>query len=254
MSKKKPVVIGNWKMHKTNSEAVIFIKEYLSLMSQKTTLYLAVPFTAIKMAADAAAGSAIVIGAQNVSDIAEGPLTGEVSAPMLCDVAAQFVILGHSERRRFFAEDDNLINRKIRITIQYGLQPLLCIGENAEQRSKDSSEQVVKSQLLSCLEGITDKQLNGLMIAYEPVWAIGTGVTPTADQANQMISMCRKTIADKWDKMTAQKVRLLYGGSVLPSNAREFTAQSEIDGLLVGGASLSVATFMEIVDNAIVSM
>lgn len=249
-SSSRPVVIaGNWKMYKTTEETVEFVKELIPLVEDSpATVFLAVPFTVIKPASDAAKECNIVIGAQNMNDADEGAFTGEIAAKMILDAGAKFVIVGHSERRQIFKEDDAFINRKVKRALESGLIPILCIGENLEEREAGKAEDVIKYQLSRGLDGITREQIVNILIAYEPLWAIGTEKTATPELAEEIHRICRAHIAEMWNEELAEQVVIMYGGSVKPSNARSLMAQKNIDGLLVGGASLSVESFSQIVN------
>lgn len=249
-TKNRPTVItGNWKMYKTIPEATAFIQELIPLVKKATVqVYLAVPFTALRAAADCAKKSPIVIGAQNMHDATEGAFTGEIAGRMLKDAGARFVILGHSERRRLFKESNAFINRKVKRALAEGLQPVVCIGETLEEREANQTEEVLSRQLLESLADVTDEQLEQLMIAYEPVWAIGSDRPATPEIAQEVQAQCRKKMAQQWGKAVAEKIVIQYGGSVNPENAHALLKQPDIDGLLIGGASLSVATFSEIIN------
>lgn len=246
----RPIIIaGNWKMYKTTEEARAFVKELAPKVGNALSqVFLAVPFTSIKDTADAAKDSRIVIGAQNMNDANEGAFTGEIAARMLLDVGARFVILGHSERRHLFHESNAFINKKVLRALADGIRPILCVGEKLDEREQGNTEQVVKDQLSACLDGVTKDKLNQVILAYEPVWAIGTGLNATPDTAQQMHSFCRRLLADMFGQEIANKVLILYGGSVKPENARTLMLEPDIDGLLVGGASLSVDAFSKIVN------
>lgn len=246
----RPVVItGNWKMYKTIEQAVEFIKELIPAVKNTTSsVYLAVPFTAIKAAADAAQETNIVIGAQNVHSATEGAFTGEIATIMLVEAGARFVILGHSERRRLFHETNEMINKKMERVILDNLQPILCVGETAEEREQGKTEQALAAQLKECLAGFKSAQLKDLILAYEPVWAIGTGLTASPEIAQNAIQLCRAWLEENIGKRVAQSTIIQYGGSVGPENAKELLDQPDIDGLLLGGACLSVETFSKIVN------
>lgn len=248
IAKRPHVFVGNWKMYKTIPETIEYIKELTPLVaSALSNVCLAVPFTAIRAAAEAAKESNILIGAQNMSAEAEGAFTGEISAAMLKDAGAQFVILGHSERRRLYCEDDNLINRKLKMALKNNLKVILCVGETLQQREEGRDKEVLKQQLIANLVGITKEQLKDIKIAYEPVWAIGTGKTATPEIAEETHKFCRQTISSEWGEEAARGVDLLYGGSVNAENAKALIGQPDIDGLLIGGASLAVDTFYRII-------
>lgn len=244
---RKVVIAGNWKMYKTALEAVAFIQELLPLLKSVDLPYLAVPFTAIQDSAQAA-DAKIVIGAQNMNDAAEGAFTGEIAARMLTEAGAKFVILGHSERRRYFHEDNHFINRKLKRAIADQLQPLLCVGETAEERAAEKTAEVIKTQLTECLEGVAPEQIGKMLIAYEPVWAIGTNLSASPEQAQEVQKMGRAFIEENFGKEAAAEIRILYGGSVTPQNIKELMSQPDIDGVLVGGASLNPQVFSQIIN------
>lgn len=230
---KKVLVIGNWKMYKTAHEAALYIKTLASLV--KGEVLLAVPFTAIHAAAEAASGTNIVIGAQNLHEAPEGAFTGEVSGPMLKEAGASFVLIGHSERRTLFKETDEMIHSKVLRALQDDLMPVLCVGETLEEREEGLTEKVLKRQLTVALEGVADE----MIVAYEPVWAIGTGKIASVQMIAEAHAICRK--------YAGPLTRVLYGGSVKPENVAALVAHKEVDGVLVGGASLSPQTFAQIV-------
>lgn len=244
------VIAGNWKMYKTINETKEFVDAIIPLISDSTaTVFLAVPFTAIHSAAEAAKDAkGLIIGAQNMNDASEGAFTGEIAASMLIDAGAKFVILGHSERRHLFNEDDQSINKKVKKAIEEGLIPIVCVGETLEQKEAGNTDSVIKSQLTHSLDGLTREQITNILIAYEPVWAIGTGKTATPETAEEVHASIRSFIAELWDEDSAEHVVIMYGGSVKPNNAKELMNQPNIDGLLVGGASLSVESFSQIVN------
>lgn len=246
----RPVtIVGNWKMYKTVKESLAYVKELLPLVQHATArVYLAVPFTSIKTLADFTKGKSIVIGAQNMHDASEGAFTGEIAGVMLKGAGAQFVILGHSERRRLFKETNQFINSKVKRAIADKLQPILCIGETLEEHQQGKTQEVLANQLKECLQGIESHQLDNLMISYEPVWAIGTDETATPEVAQAAHHFCRQFISQTWNEHLAKKVLIQYGGSVKPENAKELLDQPDVDGLLVGGASLSAETFSKIVN------
>lgn len=249
MTERPVVIAGNWKMYKTIEEAQVFIEKLKPAVAKADCgVYLAVPFTAIKPAADKAAGTNIVVGAQNMNDAREGAFTGEIAGIMLVEAGAKFVILGHSERRRIFGETNELINKKIKRAIKEGLQPLVCIGETAKERDAGHAEQKLEEQITQTFAEISPEDMQKCLLAYEPVWAIGTGKASTPENAQQMHTLCRELIGRLWNEEIAAKIGILYGGSVTPRNAPEFIEQPDIDGVLVGGASLTPETFSEIVN------
>lgn len=246
---RRTVIAGNWKMYKTIAESVDFIKKLAPLVEkQQSKALLAVPYTAIYASSQEAAGTNILIGAQNMHDAEEGAFTGEISFRMLKDVGAEFVILGHSERRKKFHERNDDINRKIKKALKEEIQAILCVGESFEEREKGETKEVLKAQLLGSLAGISSVKLAKIIVAYEPVWAIGTGRSATPQVAQEAHVICRKFISDTWGKEIAQDMVIQYGGSVKPENASELMRKKDIDGLLIGGASLEPVSFSEIVN------
>ena len=244
-----PLICGNWKMFKTVHEAVIYVKELRALVEDVTGVEIVVapPFTAIHGMADAARNSNVALGAQNVYWEREGAFTGEVSAAMLREAGAEFAIVGHSERRTLFGETNLHVNRKIRAVTAAGLTPIVCIGETLDQRERNDTEAVLDTQLKEGLDGITGEQLSAFVLAYEPVWAIGTGRTATPLQAGEAHRHIRQRLTQWFGVDAATRCRMLYGGSVKPDNIGKLMAEPDIDGALVGGASLDVKTFVEII-------
>lgn len=242
-----PVITGNWKMHKTLEEAKTFVEQLLPVIEHiNSKIYLAVPFTLIQSLSEQAKGNSLVIGAQNMNDASEGAFTGEIAGRMLKDAGAQFVLLGHSERRTLYHEDNAFINRKIKRAIECGLQPILCVGENSEEYEAGRSHDVIRAQLSECLEGIQLQNENDLIIAYEPMWAIGSGQTAEPIYAEEIQAFCRQVLSEILSPSMSQ-ITIQYGGSVTPSNVSELLSQPDIDGLLIGGASLSIETFSQII-------
>lgn len=249
MPVRRRFVIGNWKMFKTTAESLDYARELLKILQPAhTEIGLAIPFTSIAALAQLFSDTPVMVGAQNMHDAEEGAFTGEISALMLQDAGAQFVLLGHSERRHVFGEGNAFINRKVKQAFHAGLLPVVCVGETLEQRESNATEQVLSEQLSQSLQDLSENQVGNLVIAYEPVWAIGTGKTASPEQAESAHAYCRGVIASKWGAMAAQKVSILYGGSVKPDNAGQLMARADIDGLLVGGASLNPKVFNEIVN------
>ena len=205
------------------------------------------PFTALEQVAEILKGTEIKLGAQNLFWEEEGAFTGEVSPLMLKDVGCEYVIIGHSERRQYFKETDEQVNRKVQTALAHGLKPIVCVGETLEQREAGKTERLVESQVQKALSGVEQARVPEIVIAYEPIWAIGTGRSSNGNDANQVIGLIRKTIAGIFNTETAEKVRIQYGGSVKPQNIKEFMDETEIDGALVGGASLQVDSFKSIV-------
>lgn len=253
-SSRHAVIVGNWKMYKTIEEAREFVETLAPLVKKSQVhIYLAVPFTAIYPTAqrvkelNAPSTMPITIGAQNMNDATEGAFTGEIAATMLTEAGAQFVLLGHSERRHYFHEDDALVNRKVKQALSAYIQPIVCIGETLEQREQGHWEEILKNHLLKSLEGVSAVDLETIILAYEPVWAIGTGKVAEPSDAQAAHHYCRKVVAENWGEEAASKLLIVYGGSVKPENAANLLSQEDIDGLLVGGASLSVHSFSQII-------
>jgi triosephosphate isomerase len=248
---RKPVIAGNWKMYKTVSESVDTVLALKPLVANANhcEVIVAPVFTAIKTCADRLEGSNIHVAGQDCStEVEEGAHTGEVAAFMLKDVGASHVIVGHSERRQFYFETDLMVRKKTQAAIAAGLSPIVCVGESLEQRDQGIAENVVSGQLTGGLDGLTASDLDRIIVAYEPVWAIGTGRTATPEQAQEIHAFIRRVFAERHSKAAADKVRILYGGSVKPENAAGLMAQADIDGALVGGASLKAESFAQIVN------
>jgi triosephosphate isomerase len=244
-----PLIAGNWKMFKTVREAVVFVKELRPLVKDivDVEMVLAPPFTAIHAAAEAAHSSTIGIAAQDMYWERDGAFTGEVSAGMIQEAGADYVIIGHSERRRLFGDTDAVVNRKTRAAIAAGLTPIMCIGETLEERERNETFAVLDRQVKEGLADVTAEQVASLVLAYEPVWAIGTGRNATAAQAGEAHAHIRARLGEWFGESAASRCRVLYGGSVKPDNIRELIAQADVDGALVGGASLDVKSFTELV-------
>src|SRR6185295_15410714 len=238
---RKPVIAGNWKMYKTLGEAVETVLALKPLVANANhcEVVIAPVFTAIKTIADRLEGSNIHVAGQNCSvEVQEGAQTGEVAAFMLKDVGAKYVIVGHSERRQFYSENDAMVNKKVHAAISSGLTVIMCVGEVLSERDQGIAESVVGGQLTGGLAGLTASDLDRIIVAYEPVWAIGTGRTATPEQAQEMHAFIRRVFAEGHSAEAAQKLRILYGGSVKPDNVAGLMSQDDIDGALVGGASL----------------
>lgn len=244
---RKLYVVGNWKMYKTAREATDYVEELLPLIEGcKANIYLAVPFTSIARASHFAKETPITIGAQNMNDAREGAFTGEIAGLMLKEAGAAFVLLGHSERRQVFGETNEFIHSKLIRALQEDIQPLLCIGETARERDDNRTEEVLRVQIESALAGVPKEEVSRIILAYEPVWAIGTGRAATPKQAQKEHAFCRLVLEEIFGKRAANGISILYGGSVKPDNAAELIAQRDIDGVLVGGASLDAASFAAI--------
>jgi len=245
-----PLMAGNWKMFKTTGETAAFFHEFLPMVSGSTHCEIAIapPFTAIAKAVEISRGSRVSISGQDVFWEKQGAFTGEVSAAMLADAGCRFTIIGHSERRQFFGENDETVNKKIRAAIGAGLEAIVCVGELLEQREGGQTEAVLRRQFEQGLGGLTVADLSRIIIAYEPVWAIGTGRTATPDTAQEAHRFIRSLASDHFGKDPAAALRVLYGGSVKPDNIKGLMAQPDIDGALVGGASLEPKSFAAIVN------
>jgi triosephosphate isomerase len=247
-----PFIAGNWKMYKTVFETVTYVKEFRHLAQDLTgvEIVLAVPFTAIHAAAEAARNSNVGIAAQDLYWEAEGAFTGEISAPMAREAGAEYAIIGHSERRTLFGETDEGVNRKLKAALAAGLIPIVCIGERLEQRERNETFAVLDAQMARGLEGITAESLAHLVVAYEPVWAIGTGRNATPAQAGEAHDHIRRRLQERWGAEATALCHVIYGGSVKRDNIRDLVAQPSVDGALVGGASLDVQGFFDIVSQS----
>lgn len=252
MTSRKKLIAGNWKMNKTAADGATLIHELVLAIGRQSEVEVVVcpPFTAIESAAKALDGSTVKLGAQTMHHEASGAFTGEVSAPMLRALFATHVILGHSERRTYFGETDELINKKVLSALKNQLRPILCVGETLAQREAGETLKVVQAQTERCLEGVGKDIAPTVIIAYEPVWAIGTGKVATTEQAQEVHAFIRGLLTKLFTDPVAQKVRILYGGSMKPANAPELLAQKDIDGGLIGGASLEARSFVELVNAA----
>ena len=244
-----PVIAGNWKMYKTVAEAVAMVQDLRPRVATVTGVRVVVcpPYLALKAVADALAGSPIAVGGQNCYWESAGAFTGEVSAEMLKEAGATYVIIGHSERRQFFGETNATVNKKLKKALQTGLTPIVCVGEMLAEREGGKTERVVDDHISNGLAGISAAEMQRTIIAYEPVWAIGTGKTATPQQAQEVHAFIRGRLARLWDAATAAAVVIQYGGSVKPDNVAELMAQPDIDGALVGGASLKADSFEQLV-------
>jgi triosephosphate isomerase len=249
MKNRRPLIAGNWKMYKTPDEAAETAKQLLHHAQGITDIDMMIAPTFIALAAVGAAikNSSIALGAQNLYWEDEGAYTGEVSAPMLKSAGCRFCIIGHSERRQYFGETDETVNKKIRAAVKAGLQPVFCVGETEKERESGKTLSILDKQIKKGLEGLVLQQLNLLTIAYEPVWAIGTGKTATADQAQEVHRFIRSVVQSDLGQTLSDSIRILYGGSVKPDNIASLMAMPDIDGALVGGASLSAESFSKII-------
>ena len=246
---RKTIIAGNWKMNKTPAEAKALIEEMKPLLSKTKwcEMVLCVPFTDIQAAVKAAKGSKIAIGAENMHFEKSGAFTGEISADMLKELGVKYVIIGHSERRQYFNETDEACGKKVQVALENGLRPILCVGESLTEREQDVTMEVIRKQIKIALQNVAVEDIKKVVIAYEPIWAIGTGKTATTEQAQEVCAGIRACIAEIYDEATAEAIRIQYGGSVNPATAPDLFVQNDIDGGLVGGASLK-ADFGKIVN------
>ena len=249
MQNRKALIAGNWKMFKTIAEAVETAGQLKDLVEDisETEVMIAPPFSALASVAEILRNSQILLGAQNMYWEEQGAFTGEISPLMLVSAGCQYVIIGHSERRQFFGETDQSVNKKISAASKHGLNPIFCIGESEKERESEQTFSVLDKQVKKGLEGLFADNLKTLVIAYEPVWAIGTGKTATSDQAQEVHHFLRLLVDELYGQTLAESIRILYGGSVKPDNVSELMARPDIDGALVGGASLNAETFSKII-------
>ena len=245
---RKPIIAGNWKMHKTIAEALEFVNEVKDRVNNdKVEAVICAPFTLLKDLKQATKGTNIKIGAQNMHFEEKGAFTGEISPLMLKELDMDYVVIGHSERRQYFNETDETVNKKVLKALEVGIDPILCVGETLEEREAGNTKDVCKVQVEKALENVSKEDLAKVVIAYEPVWAIGTGKTATSEDANDVIAYIREVVANLYGEL-ANEVRIQYGGSVKPSNVAEIMNQGDIDGALVGGASLEANDYVELVN------
>ena len=249
---RKPIIAGNWKMHKTIAEALEFVNEVKDRVNNdKVEAVICAPFTLLKdlkqAVKKAVEGTNIKVGAQNMHFEEKGAFTGEISPLMLKELDMDYVVIGHSERRQYFNETDETVNKKVLKALEVGIDPILCVGETLEEREAGNTKDVCKVQVEKALENVSKEDLAKVVIAYEPVWAIGTGKTATSEDANDVIAYIREVVANLYGEL-ANEVRIQYGGSVKPSNVAEIMNQSDIDGALVGGASLEANDYVELVN------
>lgn len=246
---KRPIIAGNWKMNNTMEGTKALIKEMIPLVKDaQCEVVLCVPFTDIDAARRAMRGSNIKLGAQNVHWAEKGAFTGEISAEMLAELKVQYVIIGHSERRQYFGETDETVNKRVKAALEYSLKPIICVGETLDEREAGKTAEVVIRQIIGAFNGIDKQSLKRIVVAYEPVWAIGTGKTATSEEANATIAIIRKALRKLYGRTAARAMRIQYGGSMNAKNASELMAQPEIDGGLIGGASLKAADFAKVVN------
>ena len=244
-----PIIAGNWKMNKTISEGVALISEIKDVANNTDVeAVVCVPYISLQAAKKELEGSKVKLGAQNMHWEESGAFTGEISPLMLKEIGVDYVVLGHSERRQYFNETDETVNKKIKAALSHDIKPILCIGETLEQRENGEAKDVIKSQILKAIEEIDANDMAKIVVAYEPIWAIGTGKTSSSEDANEMISFIRVALEEKYGEDTSEEVRIQYGGSVKPNNVSEIMSQSDIDGALVGGASLKAEDFTQLVN------
>ena len=245
---RKPIIAGNWKMHKTIAEALEFVNQVKDRVNNDNVeAVICAPFTLLKDLKEATKGTNIKIGAQNMHFEEKGAFTGEISPLMLKELDMDYVVIGHSERRQYFNETNETVNKKVLKALEVGIDPILCVGETLEERESGNTKDVCKVQVEKALENVSKEDLAKVVIAYEPVWAIGTGKTATSEDANDVIAYIREVVANLYGEL-ANEVRIQYGGSVKPSNVAEILNQSDIDGALVGGASLEANDYVDLVN------
>ncbi len=244
-----PLIAGNWKMYKTSAEAAAFAEEFKKLYHDTDVrAAICAPYTQLETLVKAFAGTGIGVGAQNVYFEKEGAFTGEISVDMLKEIGVDYCIVGHSERRQYFNETDQSVNRKLKALLETEICPILCVGEVLEEREAGRETEIVSGQVRAALDGISAEKAERIVIAYEPVWAIGTGKTATPEQAGEMCACIRQTLETLYDDVVSDKIIIQYGGSVKPENAADIMNMEEIDGALVGGASLDPSKFIEIIN------
>ena len=246
---RKPIIVGNWKMNKTVSEAVDLVKDLIDMVGDVSNVDIGVgpPFTALLPVAHICVDTNIMVAAQNISWEDSGAYTGEISPGMLVDIGCKYAIIGHSERRTIFGETDEMVNKKIFAALKHNLTPIVCMGETLSQREQNETFAVIGGQAKAGLEGLSADEMKKLVLAYEPIWAIGTGKTATPDQAQEVHAFIRGELSDLFNPDVASSVRIQYGGSVKPDNVAELMSQPDLDGALVGGASLKADSFAQLV-------
>ncbi|MBM7608643.1 triosephosphate isomerase [Lysinibacillus composti] len=247
---RKPIIAGNWKMYKTFDEAVEFVESVREAVpsDEKVDAVICAPALYLPTLVDLATETDLAIGAQNMHFENEGAFTGEISPSQLEAIHVDYVILGHSERREYFNETDEAVNKKVKAALSHGIVPIICCGETLEEREAGQTEEKVSNQVKAALQGFSSEEVAHMVIAYEPIWAIGTGKTATAEDANHVCGQIRKVVEELYDNSTAQQIRIQYGGSVKPDNIEELLSKEHIDGALVGGASLQVESYLALLD------
>lgn len=253
---RKKIIAGNWKMNKTFMTSKELLSEMVNGLSndvlEKTEVVVCPPFTSLALASELLKNIKIGIGAQNIHQKDDGAYTGEISAPMLKSLNCEYVILGHSERRQYFGETNHLVNAKVKNALKNGIKPILCVGETLDERENNLHMKIVDEQVTLCLKDLTKEDMKNVIIAYEPVWAIGTGKTATPEQANEMHVLIREALENLFGKETAENTRILYGGSMNDKNSAELLAKPDIDGGLIGGASLKADSFIKIINSTLI--
>jgi len=246
---RKPIIAGNWKMNKTNAEAVDLVNELIPLVKDVSDVEIVIcpPFTALSEVYRVIDGTNILLGAQDVYFEEKGAFTSQISCSMLKDAGCVYVIIGHSERRQYFGETNESVNKKVKAALNSGLKPIICVGETLEQREANKTMEIIEEQVKGALDGISNEEMSNIVIAYEPIWAIGTGRTATPEQAQEVHAFIRNLILNIYDSDIADNLRIQYGGSVKPDNVKELMEQEDIDGGLIGGASLEAESFSKIV-------
>ncbi len=244
-----PIIAGNWKMHKTMEEAVHFVRQIREdIKKTDREVVLCVPYTNLLAVKKEIEGTNIKLAAQNLHWEDYGAFTGEISPLMLKEIGIDYCIIGHSERRQYFNETDQTVNKKVHTALNHGIRPIVCVGETLDQREKDETQDRIKAQVIQALKGVNALQIKDIVLAYEPIWAIGTGKTATPEQANEVIAWIRKNIQEIFGASAAETVRIQYGGSVKPGNISAIMAQKDVDGVLIGGASLKPDDFIRMVN------
>lgn len=247
---RKPIIAGNWKMNKTILESLKLIENIKKhKLNNHVEAVVCVPFTSLDQVKKELEGTNIKLGAQNLHWEEKGAYTGEISPLMLKEIGIDYCIIGHSERRQYFNETDTMVNKKIKTALKHGIKPIVCVGETLEERNRGEEKKVVKNQVLNALEDIDEKEIENIVIAYEPIWAIGTGKTASSEDANSMCKFIRGIIKEKYSDLAGEKIRIQYGGSVKPNTIEELMSKEDIDGALVGGASLVAEDFVKLVNH-----
>jgi triosephosphate isomerase len=246
-----PIIAGNWKMFKTVEESLAFVEQVKGKAEVAgVESVICAPFTNLPALVEAVKGTSLKVGAQNMHFADSGAYTGEISGGMLKALGVDYVIIGHSERRAYFLETDEIVNKKVLAAYSHGLTPIVCVGESLEEREAGQTKDVCKVQTEAALQGLTSEQATQIVIAYEPIWAIGTGKSSTSEDANEVIAYIREVVASQFSAEVADAVRIQYGGSVKPANIQEYMSASDIDGALVGGASLEPDSYIQLVEGA----